>query len=170
MNFLKSFLFSLILLGQSCIALSQINSTQLNYLRDFPECFSISAASSMDLEKAEKIMADPPFFRLCPYTNTKEYLIFIFFPDKYADQLKQCYYNQNNIRGAVEMFNTENSVPLRRINSKIIECPQSPLIPDYLKHPFPKPSPKCRYESCGDIIKGNLKIFCTFHGSVPEKN
>jgi len=169
MKQLKGFLILFLFFIQASLALPQSNSTKLNFLRDYPECFSISAESSIGLEKSEKIMSDPPFFRLCPYTNTREYFLFIFVPDKYQDQLKQCYYNQNSIRGAMEMFNHENSVSLRRISNKIIANPQSPLIPDYLKHPFPKPSPNCRYESCGDIKKGTLKVFCTFHGAAPEQ-
>jgi len=153
---------------QACLLSGQTDSVNLKYIREFPECFRISEPCSIVTERARKIIEDPPCFRLCIYTNTREYLLFLFAPAKYLDQLRQCRLNQGNIYEAVEMYNRENSVPLRRISDRMLEMRQSPLIPEYLRYPLPKVLPKCRYESCGDISRGTLEIFCVYHGSAPE--
>lgn len=140
-------------------------SRQARHLKDFEKCFSADEASSEKLAIINRVIAEPPCFRLSLISNFSGYLLLAFFPRSFSDQLRECYYSQGAIRGAIEMYNAENVLPLRRINSDLINNANSPLMPEYLKYPFPKPSSMCQYDSIGDITRGNLIIYCRYHGA-----
>lgn len=140
-------------------------SRSLEHLKKFPDCFSIAAPNEPDLEKINRLLANPPCFRQCLITNTYEYFLLMIYPAVMQEQLQQCYFSQKIIKGAMQMYNSENTLPMRRINDDLVSLQDSPLIPDYLKFPFPRPTTACKYKSIGDITKGNLIIYCTFHGA-----
>ncbi len=156
-----------LLLLLTCFAtqpvLAQKLVSQAAHLRNFPECFAVGVAT--DTTVAESIVADPPCFRLCWITNTQSCFRMFFFPDLFYRELRSCYFSQASIKGAVLMYNAEHTVPLRRISDHMVSNSDSPLMPDYLKHPFPRPTERCRYESAGDLLHGTLVIYCQFHGA-----
>ena len=162
----KSGLVFLLLL-LACFApqptLAQKLVSQAAHLRDFPECFAVGVAT--DTTGAGNIIADPPCFRLCWLTNTRSYFRLLFFSDQFYRELRSCYFSQTSIRGAMLMYNAEHTLPLRRISDRMVSNPDSPLMPDYLKHPFPRPTGHCHYESAGDLLHGTLVIYCQFHGA-----
>ncbi len=139
--------------------------SQAAHLKNFYECFAVKNSDINELELVRKLIEDPPCFRLCWLTNPQGYFKLAFFPQHFSEELRNCYYSQSAIRGAMKMYNAEHTVPLRRLTSAMVNHPDSPLMPDYLKHPFPKPSPSCSYESIGDLIRGDLAVYCTFHGA-----
>lgn len=163
-NLLMQLLLLLAFLGAPSVNAQQMVS-QSTHLKLFSECFVDRTSDASERTRIARLIADPPCFSFCLLTNTRGYLSFIFFPQHFADDLRNCYYSQTAIRGAMRMYNAEHGIPLRRITSSLINSPDSPLIPDYLKHPFPKPSPQCRYESNGDLVSGDLLIYCTYHGA-----
>lgn len=133
----------------------------------FAECFAKVKASAEEVTEARKIIDDPPCFHQ-PFLKTlKEYLVISFFPNHYRNPLRECYLCQQIIAGAAQMHNFEHPIKLRRINDALVGDPKSPLIPEYLKHPFPRAEKECRYRSLGDLTgKSGLFILCTYHGSA----
>lgn len=157
------FFFAMIFLSPVLMAQKLVG--QAEHLKKFPQCFEVKAPQADEMARVRKLVDDPPCFRLCCYTNPKGYFLLAFFPDYFLEELRSCYFSQSSILGAMQMYNAEHVVPLRRLTSEMINSQDSPLMPDYLKHPFPMPSAHCRYESIGDLIHGNLIIYCTFHGA-----
>lgn len=132
---------------------------------DFADCFK--ARSNKNLEAVKKLVADPPCFQQPFIKTVKEYLVISFFPSHYRNPLRECYYCQKIIAGSVQMYNFEHRPRIRRINDKMLSLPQSPLIPEYLKHPFPRAEKECHFESIGDLTASSgLFIYCTYHGSA----
>ncbi len=163
-NLLLQFFLLVALMSAPPVNAQQLIS-QATHLKNFSDCYVDRVSDAGEKARIARLIADPPCFSFCLLTNTRGYLSFIFFPQHFADDLRNCYYSQTAIRGAMRMYNAEHSIPLRRVTSSLISNPDSPLIPDYLKHPFPKPSPQCRYESDGDLVRGDLLIYCTYHGA-----
>lgn len=157
-------LLSLIMLLPVILPAQGISGQTADMLR-FSSCFAVTETDPQELEKVQKIIADPPCFRQCWITNAHGYLSLLFFPQNFSDQLRDCYNAQVAIRGAAEMYNAENVKPLRRISNELISDPDSPLMPEYLKFPFPRPTGMCRYNSIGDLSRGTLVIYCQYHGA-----
>lgn len=136
----------------------------------FSECFAKSTVSAAEVAEAQKIIDDPPCFHQ-PFTKTlKEYLVISYFPTHYRNPLRDCYLCQKIIAGAAQMHNFEHVIKLRKINDALVDDPKSPLIPEYLKHPFPRAEKECHYKSLGDLTsQEGLFIFCTYHGSAQTK-
>ncbi len=163
-NHFKKTLLLILCMATEPLAAERLAS-QISHIRAFSNCFAIASTTAEEFSRAGKLIADPPCFSLCLLTNTRGYLSFVFSPGSFSEELRNCYYSQAAIRGALKMYNAEHTDPLRRITSELLNNPDSPLMPDYLKHPFPKPSPQCRYESAGDLVRGDLLIYCTYHGA-----
>lgn len=135
----------------------------------FSSCYRVEKVSETKLEQVKALISDPPCFRQ-PFIKTlKEYLVISFFPAYYRNPLRECYYCQKIITGSAQMYNYEHKPQIRRINNWMLTKKQSPLIPEYLKHPFPKAEKECRFESLGDLTaSAGLFIYCTYHGSVQK--
>lgn len=133
--------------------------------KKFADCYSDVVVAKSQIEAVKKIVQDPQCFKQPFLETVKEYIVISYFPTHYRNPLKECFYCQKIISGALQMYNLEHARMLRRINNRMLSEPQTPLIPEYLKHPFPRAQKECRYESIGDITKGGLFIYCTYHGS-----
>ena len=144
---------------------AQMQASQTAYLESFSECFAVQNSDNEELKRVKKLIASPPCFRLCWLTNPQGYFTLAFFPDYFSNELRSCYYSQSAIRGAMKMYNSEHPAKLHKLSDDMINNPDSPLMPDYLKHPFPKASSRCHYKSSGDLVSGNLIIYCTYHGA-----
>ncbi|MFZ5949738.1 MAG: hypothetical protein ACOYXC_03470 [Candidatus Rifleibacteriota bacterium] len=136
---------------------------------NFSDCFAETTVDKEYREKIKHLIENPPCFDQ-PFVKTfKEYLVICFFPQHYRNPLRECYYCQKIIAGSVQMYNFEHSPKIRRIKNSMLSQPNTPLIPEYLKHPFPKAEPECCYESIGDITASSgLFIYCTYHGSAQQ--
>ncbi len=144
---------------------AQEKATQAAHLERFSECFAVDNFSNDEIEQVNRLITDPPCFRLCWLTNAQGFFMLAFFPDHFSNELRSCYYSQSAIRGAMKMYNAEHPIKLHKLTDALINGPDSPLMPDYLKHPFPKSSNRCQYKSYGDLVNGNLIIYCTYHGA-----
>jgi hypothetical protein len=130
----------------------------------FSECYKIKQKPVL-FENIKRIIESPPCFKQPFITTLKEYFLVCYFPEHYRNPVQECYRSQHIIRGAVEMYNLEHKPPIRRINDEMLSSTFTPLIPEYLKHPFPKAEKNCHFYSIGDITEGKLFIFCIWHGS-----
>lgn len=162
-HFKKTLLLTICLATQPLVA--EPLASQITHIKVFSTCFANANTTAEEFARAGRLIADPPCFRFCLLTNTRGYLSFLFSPGNFSEELRNCYFSQAAIRGAMKMYNAEHTVPLRRITSELLNNPDSPLMPDYLKHPFPRASTQCRYESTGDLVRGDLVIYCTYHGA-----
>jgi hypothetical protein len=145
-----------------CIAAAENNAETTE---DFTDCFSKSGIPQNTKKEIYAIVKNPPCFSQPFLATLKEYLAICYFPRHYRNSLKDCYQCQKIILGAVQMYNFEHYPNLRRINDAMLSLKHTPLIPEYLKHPFPRAEKQCRFKSIGDLARNSLFIYCTYHGS-----
>ena len=166
----KVTLLALLMMLLPAIARAQTeNSADWHKSKLFSSCFQVEKANAEDYERVKTLISDPPCFHQ-PFIKTlKEYLVISFFPAYYRNPLRECYYCQKIIAGSAQMYNYEHEPHIRRINNQMLSSKQSPLIPEYLKHPFPKAEKECQFESLGDLTASSgLFIYCTYHGSTQK--
>lgn len=136
-------------------------------IKRFISCFEARKVTESEKQKATDACADPPCFKQPITTTIKEYLVICYFPAYYRNPLRECFSNQRIIAGSVQMFNLEHLPRIRRINDRMLNQESTPLIPEYLKHPFPKAEKECCFASLGDITSASgLFIYCAYHGSA----
>ncbi|GAB4277676.1 MAG: hypothetical protein Kow0029_20530 [Candidatus Rifleibacteriota bacterium] len=172
---MKKFTLCFLLLWVSCTVVSaqdQLSNpeNEETIVKNFLDCYSIRPYNKEKADEIRKLVASPPCFNQSFLETIKEYVLVCFFPAHYRNSLRECYYCQKIIRDAVEMYNSEHNVKLRRINDKMLNETLTPLIPEYLKYPFPRADKRCHFESIGDITSNDLFIYCTFHGSYQSIN
>lgn len=133
----------------------------------FAEFFCSRSISGNDIEKVKKCVENPPCFRR-PFIQTlRDYLILCYFPSYFKNDLKVCFNSQRILAEAMQMYNLEHRIKLRRIGDEMLSKGVTPLIPEYLRYPFPRGNEECCYKSLGDLTgEEGLFIYCTYHGSV----
>jgi competence protein ComGC len=81
---------------------------------------------------------------------------------------KQCYANMRVILGAVEMYNLNNEVGIKKVSSIHCTTRDSFLVKaKMLKKPIVPPTDKCEYYTKGLLLEKGA-IFCTEHGCVEK--
>ncbi|MGM0599035.1 MAG: hypothetical protein ACQETH_04375 [Candidatus Rifleibacteriota bacterium] len=133
----------------------------------FAEYFCSQSISRNEIEKVKECIENPPCFNR-PFIQTlRDYFIICYFPSYFKNDLKICFNSQKILVEAVKMYNQEHRIKLRSISDEMVKKGFTPLIPEYLRHPFPRGNKECCYKSLGDITsKAGLFIYCTYHGSV----
>jgi hypothetical protein len=79
---------------------------------------------------------------------------------------KACYSNMRVLLGAVEMYNMDSSVMLKKLSASDYDYSGGILVKEgYLKKSPKYPTKECEYFSAGDLT-GNGLIVCKKHGTV----
>lgn len=165
-NWLPIFLFLALSFSANLKAQdSEITEPTAAMVNQFKDSYLARPCTKEEVSATIKIVSQPSYLNQSFLETLKEYIIISFFPTHYENSLKDCFDCQRILAGTVEMHNQEHSLKLRRINNKMLCLPLTPLIPEYLKLPFPMPREECNFQSIGDATKDSLFIYCTFHGS-----
>lgn len=143
------------------------NSEQIKIRTRFADYFCTQVISKKEIKKVKECVENPPCFNRPLIQTLRDYFILCYFPSYFKNDLQICFNSQKILAEAVQMYNQEHRIKLRRIDDEMLNNGFTPLIPEYLRYPFPRGSEECCYKSLGDMTaRTGLFIYCTYHGSA----